>query len=486
MSIARVCLATLAGICTAQAFSPNRWYLAIVGLAIFSWALDGQPRRLRVLSSCGFALGLYGMLMQWITIVGYAAGAALLALCVVPWLLFTLFKPHSSHVVTAFRLASIITLIEAVRSSVPWGGFPWGLLAFSQVDGPLMPASRLGGEVLTTFVVVVCGYTLFAAISQRSLALPFVALGIVIVPYVTLRTPVSDSQIQVSVIQGSVPREGLNVIEQADRVFANHIAKTRDLAKDVRSGSVPQPDLVIWPENAADGDPVNNKVMFDQVQDVVNEINAPVLIGAAVSDGPIGPYNAGLLWLPNEGPDQRYEKRHLVPFGEYIPHRNVLKKYAAQFGVPLNGFIPGQDDGIFTYKKLKFADVICFEVADDIFITEGVEGGANFITVQSNNATYAFSQQPVQQLQITRFRAFEHSRSIAVATTTGFSALIDQDGAVLAQTREMQATSLTTSLAQSTARQPIDRWGSGPWLLLAGIVVVAGVRGRSPWRITGS
>lgn len=486
MPIVRVLLATIAGACTAEAFTPQRWYLAIVGTAVLSWALQCHTRWVRVLSAFGFAVALYGIVVQWITIVGAAAGIALLVLCVVPWLLISLFHPHASHVLTALRLASIIAVIEVVHSTIPWGGFPWGLLAYSQVDGPLMPTSRVGGEVLTSMAVVLCGYALFALVIERQFAPFALALGVVTLSYLSMRTQGSESLIRVSVIQGNVPREGLSIAEQAARVFANHVAQTHQLALDIRNGKVQAPDLVIWPENAADGDPVNNREMFEQVQQVVDEVDAPVLVGAAVWDGEIGPYNAGILWLPQEGPNQRYEKRHLVPFGEYIPHRALLGKHVAKFGVPMNHFEPGNSNGIFTYNDLVFADVICFEVADDIYITDGVNGGARFMTVQSNNATYAFSKQPMQQLQITRYRAFEHARSFAVATTTGFSALIDPQGKVLAQTEEMKAGTLTADLEQNTIRQPIDRWGSGPWLIFAGLIVISGFRKESPWKFPGS
>lgn len=482
MPIVRAGLAAIAGVVTFFAFFPHNWFLAIIGFTAFAWVIDVESRRQRTFLALTFATFFYAPLVHWMTIVSSPAAFVLVCLCVIPWLVFALYRPGPTRATTGIRLAAIIALIEALHSNIPWGGFPWGLIAYSQVDGPLMPVSRVGGEVLTSIMVVLIGYALFVALADRKFSMCVLIFVFVAVSNVTLINNEKSTTIRVAVIQGNVPRLGLSDQEQAGRVFANHIAQTHELAMDIRNGKAKQPELVVWPENAADGDPINSRAMFNQVQKVVDEINAPVLIGAAVWDGEVGPYNAGILWLPGNGPNQRYEKKQLVPFGEYIPQRTILEKYSSQFGITPNHFLPGKRSGIFTIDKVTFADVICFEVAYDSRMRAGIQGGARFFTVQSNNATYAFSQQPMQQLQITRFRAFEHSRSIAVATTTGFSAIIDSRGFVQAQTQEMKSATLNEELDQFTVRQPIDRWGSGPWLAICAVVVLLSLRKDPGWK----
>ena len=482
MAIVRVLLAAVAGICTYEGFTPNFWFLAILGIAVFVWSLhDGSPKA-RIFSALVFATCLYGPLVNWLTVVSVPASVMLVALCVFPWFLIAFYRPHSSHVISGVRLAACVAVIEAIHSEIPWGGFPWGLLAYSQLDGPLMPSARVGGEVVTTLLVVLVGYACFAALIAREFRLLMFCVVCIVVSSVTMRNQMSGGDVRVAVIQGNVPREGLSDSEQAARVFENHIAQTHRLAQDVRNGKVARPELVVWPENAADGDPVNNRSMFNQVQKVVDEINVPVLVGAAVWDGEVGPYNAGIMWLPHDGPNQRYEKNQLVPFGEYIPQRKFLEKYAANLGIAPNDFVSGSRSGVMTQGVLTFADVICFEVAYDQHIRGGVLGGAQFFTVQSNNATYAFSEQPMQQLQITRFRAIEHGRAFAVATTTGFSALIDSHGTLRAVSKEMRAETLIGNLDQQVIRQPVDRWGSGPWLLLSVAVLLTSWRRETLWK----
>ncbi len=478
-------LTAAAGLLAAFSFRPHLWFLALLAISLFIASLRQDSRKWRVISAMTFAVFMYGPLLSWLSVVGMNATVFLVVVCALPWLLFVLYQPNDSFVISALRASGVVVLIEWVHSSVPWGGFPWGLFAYSQVDGPLMWAARLGGQVATTAMVVACGFALYAAVVHRAFALLTLTAIVVLVGNLTLHSTSTTDTIRVAVIQGNVPRLGLNPVAQADRVFANHIAQTHKLAVDIKNGKASPVDFVVWPEDAADGDPIAHRAMFDEIQQVVDELNVPILIGAAVSDADLGPYNSGILWLPHEGPSQRYEKSHLVPFGEYIPNQNILLRFADRFGITPNHYIAGKRTGIMTLNtSTVFGDVICFEIAYDNHLRQLIDHGASFITVQSNNATYAHTDQPMQQLQITRFRAIEHQRDFAVATTTGFSAMVRADGNVVAQSKEMSATYLIATLSKRNDRQPIDRWGSAPWLALFGLIVGSSFIRQRGWRGT--
>ncbi len=488
MRIARMILAIIAGAIVYAGFTPQRWYLAIVGVALFVWSLENSSRKLRMVNALAFAFALYAPLVSWVDIIGWNAEVFLTALCVLPWLLVAVYQPHNSLAVSAIRMASTVVLIEWVHSGIPWGGFPWGLLAYSQVDGPFALASRLGGEVLVSAIVVLSGFALYGVMRFRQWkpAAVMLCIGLGLVAFSHAQKTSDQSTVTVAVIQGNVPRLGLSDQEQAKRVFANHINQTHMLAHDIAAGKVERPQLVVWPENAADGDPINNRAMFNDVQQVVNELNIPVLIGAAVRDGDVGPYNSGILWLPFDGPNQRYEKVHLVPFGEYIPNQSALQDLVKHFGIDTNNYVPGSRTGLITHGELTFGDVICFEVAYGDHVAQSIINGAQFLTVQSNNATYALTEQPTQQLQITRFRAIEHKRSIAVATTTGISGLINSQGAVLVRSQEMQSARIVGRIDKNQSLELIDRWGSGWLLFIAFLFVILGQRKDSSWKSTGA
>jgi apolipoprotein N-acyltransferase len=123
-----------------------------------------------------------------------------------------------------------------------------------------------------------------------------------------------------------------------------------------------------------------------------------------------------------------------------------------------NDFVPGTELGIFEINGVVFGDVICFEVAYGNYMRHLVNSGAQFISVQTNNATYGWTAQPEQQFQISRFRAIEHSRSVVIASTSGISGAIDPNGEVLAKTDQFVAEVVEVDLPVMTQKSFSDRY----------------------------
>ena len=171
---------------------------------------------------------------------------------------------------------------EWLKSTVPFGGFPWGVVGFSQTDSPLLAIAQLGGAPLLSFAVVLTGFSL-AAIAfeivqwwrhdedRQNKAPPAVVLPGVCISVVLLTTALAwphvrqsglgagdDQAITVAAVQGNVPRLGLEFNAQRRAVLDNHVRETTRLAEDVRAGRAPQPMVVIWPENSSDIDPLAN------------------------------------------------------------------------------------------------------------------------------------------------------------------------------------------------------------------------------------
>src|SRR5690606_25866774 len=159
------------------------------------------------------------------------------------------------------------SLWEWVRSSWPWGGFPWGRLAFGQADGPLLPLASLGGTPLVGFAVASVGAAIGVAVllvARRDrpvraatglLTVPLVTAGLVAVAALAPTGGEPTDTVEVAVIQGNVPRLGLDFNAQRRAVLENHLRITAEYAEDVEDGTEPRPDLVLWPENASDISP---------------------------------------------------------------------------------------------------------------------------------------------------------------------------------------------------------------------------------------
>ena len=468
-------LGLLAGVAVFLSFDRHLWWLAIVGIALLINQLADQSLRVRLRVTCGFAIGFWLPLLSWMRVLGLDAWLLLSLLGIIPWLAIAFVGLDSPKTREYVVFAAAIVVMEQIRTVVPWGGFPWGHLAYSQLDGPFVQLARVGGQALVTATVILSAAALREMLLNRRL-LPIAGIGGLVAICSFIPAAATSGVIQVAAVQGNVPRTSGSDITRAQAVFDNHVKQTLTFVEQVQSGTQKQPALIVWPENSADRDPLHNQVLAQRITAVAQQAQTPMLIGALVYDEPgRGPTNSALLWRPDGTISDRYNKNHVVAFGEYLPFRSVLAKYVSRFEQVPWDFKAGTKPGVMRLSAATFGTVICFEVAYDDVISKTINQGAQFLAVQSNNATYAHTRQPDQQLSITRFRAVEHQRAIVVATTTGASALISPSGEVLSVSQNLTAQTLAGELPLVDTRQLVDRIGNLPvylamFLLLGNLI----------------
>ena len=453
-----------AGAIVAWSFYPGHWWASVVGMAILLLCLDSKPRKTRLKLTLAFALTFFAFHVQWVSVLGNDAWFGLVILCTLPWMLFALLPVDSKSKWFYLQPAALVIVLEAIRASWPWGGFPWGLLAYSQVDGPLVALSTIGGQSLVSGVVVVCAAITVKVIKFRSFSALMLLLFISICS-ASVSSFNSNDSVQLAAIQGNVPRVGNELSAQRAAVLNNHLRTTEQLLAEIESGLTPEPDLIVWPESGTDIDPLVPGIAVDAISELASRSAAPILIGATTwyssgSEGE-GPTNSGIMWTGN-GPSQIYSKNHLVPFGEYVPLRDVLAKWITRFDQIPNDFVPGEGQGVFDVSGAQIGDVICFEVAYANHIYDTINAGAQVITVQTNNATYGNTTQPEQQFAITRFRAIETQRAFLVASTSGISGLIQNDGSVTDKTKQFESAIVTGEaplISEKTFSTKYPYWG---------------------------
>jgi apolipoprotein N-acyltransferase len=296
---------------------------------------------------------------------------------------------------------------------------------------------------------VLCAAVLIKFLKFRSITALFILL-VVSLTAASVSNFSSNQTIELVAIQGNVPRVGNELLVQRAAVLNNHVKTTEQLLADIESGMSPAPDLIVWPESGTDIDPLVPGVAADAINDLATRSQAPILIGATTwqSSGSRGegPTNSGIMWT-EAGPGQIYSKNHLVPFGEYVPLRSFLANLITRFDQIPNDFVPGEGPGVFDVSGKQVGDVICFEVAYANHIYDTINAGAQVIAVQTNNATYGNTTQPEQQFAITRFRAIETQRAFLVASTSGISGLIQNDGSVSERTEQFEAAIVTGEAA---------------------------------------
>jgi apolipoprotein N-acyltransferase len=502
----RALAAALAGVITCAAFPPWGWWpLAFIGAAGLALVVAGRTCASGYRLGLAYSLGFLLPLLSWSKVAGVDAWVIL---TLTQSLLLAFIGPlcvlAQRRRFAPFWIAGAWMVEEAVRGREPFGGFPWGRLAFSQSSSPLTALASVGGAPLLTFAVAFGSGLLVLAIPSlrrpaadrtvwqfRSSAPAVAALLVVVFGGLLIPRPTAPEQgsATVAAIQGNVPRTGLEALGQKRAVTRNHAAETERLAAAVKAGEVPAPDLVIWPENSSDLDPFLDAEAARLLSESSAAIGRPILVGA-VLDGPGKGHvsNDGLLWGPNGYLGQSYTKRHPVPFAEYLPGRSVIEKIITRYAHDQpNDFVKGKNPGIFTVqgpqRAYRIGDVICFEVAYDGLVRDVVDRGAQLIVVQTNNASFGRSGETYQQLAMGRIRAVEHSRSVVVAATSGLSAIISPDGSLITRSSLFTAQSLVASVPLRTSETIADRLGDWPELVLV-VLGALGLLSAVSWRRT--
>jgi apolipoprotein N-acyltransferase len=486
----RLLLAALAGAAVAISFEPVALvYLLPLGVAGLSLLVRGTTLR------GGFAVGgVFGavfmlVLLPWLQVIGVDAWIALSLLEGAFYGLLGL----GAVLVQRIRwwplwLATLWVAVEALRATFPFGGFPWGRLAFATVDTPVAGLMGYLGSAGTTFVVALIGTSLaWAALAVRRtpvLGATAVALPVLVGSSVAAFAPWAPAPgekpsdvVSVAAVQGDVPGSGMNPFAERRVVLENHVAATHQLADRVEAGQARRPDIVVWPENSTDIDPFADSAVYDDIQSAVDAVGVPVLVGAMVSgEEPQDVLNQGIVWLPETGPVQAYSKTHPVPFGEYIPFRDLLAPFITRLDQIPRDMVAGTEPGLLAMGGTTVGDVICFEVAYDDLVRDVVRGGADLVVVQTNNATYMGTGQVEQQFAISRLRAIETNRYVVVAATNGVSGIIAPDGEVVERAPTRERSVLLASLPLHGGVTPAVTWGRGIELLLtAGAAVSASV-----------
>lgn len=493
----RMLAAVAGGLLLFGSFPPRPWwFLAPVALALLTVAVRG-PGKLRA----GFGYGLLGGLAFFLPLLPWTG----IYVGPLPWLALSLAcatflglwgvlaRWLSALPGWPVWLALAWTATEWARSNFPFGGFPWGRIAFGQADGWYLPLAAYGGAPLVGFAVALTG-TGLAAVALRAyafartptprpsgravrtgfaLALVTVAImplaGVILRP--TLPAPDAGAEtITVAAIQGSVPRLGLDFNAQRRAVLDNHVRRTEELADAVTRGQAQRPDVVIWPENSSDIDPLRNADAAEAITRASVAIDAPILVGAVLVNGDRTTTNSVIVWNGADGPGERHDKKIVQPFGEYLPMRSFFRLFSS-YADRAGYFVPGDGDGTVTAAGIPIGVATCYEVAFDRAFRESLDAGAQLLTVPTNNATFGESEMTYQQLAMSRVRAVEHGRALVVAATSGVSAIITADGAIDQRSEQLVPAALVAQLPLRDTATIATRIGGAPEL--ASVILTA-------------
>lgn len=437
----------------------------------------------------------------------------------------------------AAAFAVLYVAVEQWRAEIPFGGFPWGRLAWAMAPAPTGRAAWLGGTVAVGLLVAFAGVLLALAAAGvvravrtwsaargaagsgtvasgaangrtaprelgRAAGVLVLGAAVAVVPLVLpLPTSASAGPVETpdghevydagsdlaeqgtlwaGAVQGNVGEPGLGAFANRAEVLNNHLEGTYTLADDF-AGEL---DVVLWPENGSDLDPQTAPDVARGLDAAATAVGAPILVGAQEFPETGGRYNVSLLWQAGNGVIGRYAKQHPAPFGEYIPMRSFLRLLSDQVDRVTTDMIPGVNPPYVDVPSrlgqgdYRMGTIICFEVAYDEIVRDAVLRGAQVLVVPTNNASFGFTAESTQQLAMSRLQAITTGRATVQISTVGVSGVITPDGTVVRSTGLFTADELVAHLPLRSTITPAVAAGYWPgWVVggLAVVLVVAGV-----------
>ncbi|WP_423464598.1 apolipoprotein N-acyltransferase [Promicromonospora sp. MS192] len=532
-------LAVTGGLVLWAAFpDAGAWPAAFVAVAVLYWALGRDHAWWNALMGLLFGLAFFLPHLWWAhestETVPWIAVAGVEALFLAGFgALWTWVRRARFLRRRGWRLAAAFAVlyvaVEQWRAEIPFGGFPWGRLAWAMAPAPTGRAAWLGGTVAVSLLVALAGALLALAVAAlvraagrtaRAGTTPgtrtaprevghavgvltlgaMVALAPLLLPLPTsasagpVRTPegqevydagsdvAEQGTLWVGAVQGNVGEPGLGAFANRAEVLNNHLEGTYTLAGDF-AGEL---DVVLWPENGSDLDPQTAPDVARGLDAAATAVGAPILVGAQEFPETGGRYNVSLLWQAGQGVIGRYAKQHPAPFGEYIPMRSVLRLLSDQVDRVTTDMIAGVNPPYVDVPSrlgqgdYRLGTVICFEVAYDEIVRDAVRQGAQVLVVPTNNASFGFTAESTQQLAMSRVQAITTGRATVQISTVGVSGVITPDGTVVRRSGLFTADEFVANLPLRSTVTPAVAAGYWPgWVVggLACVLVVAGVVG---------
>ncbi|MDQ4094880.1 MAG: apolipoprotein N-acyltransferase, partial [Actinomycetota bacterium] len=365
-----------------------------------------------------------------------------------------------------------------LRTAVPLGGFPWGQLAQSQRGALwLLAIAGIGGSWLVAFLLAaVNALAAEAWEAGRRRAWRTAAIGVAIAVLLvglaalapSTRSPADEATPRVAIVQGNVPRDFEGDLYQKElQIIASH----RKLTEALEPGSV---DLVVWPESAVGIDLEEEERAGRAVASAARSVDAPMIVGGNLDVG-VDRYKVMAFHVSAEGAIvDRYQKTHLVPFGEYVPARSALDWLPMLDQVPRDA-IPADAETIFDIAGIPVAPIISFEGDFGSLARRRIDAGGRLLVVATNTSTWEESWASAQHVAFSQVRAAENGVWVVHAALSGISAFIAPDGRIVESTPLWEATSAVREVG--VAASPTFYARTGDWLPLVCLgtaIVLAG------------
>lgn len=469
-----LCLAV--GGLTALAFAPYHIHIIpFITLAVLfgAWRKAGKTKAF--VNGYLYGLGLFGVGVNWLHVsINLFAGVNVIGAYALTFLfiaylslfpaavgyLANLRPIRSDYSYYLLGVPALWTLSEWVRSWL-FTGFTWLSLGYTQTDSILSGYASLVGTFGASFIIAfLSGVFVLLTRSDRKILLTFILLVALACGWLSRQHPWTENMntdIDVALIQGAIPQKVKWLPEYKNASLERYLSLTEPFWDH---------DLIVWPETAVPGYLHNEREFIGKLDKAAKNNGAILLVGLPVKDLDTNEYFNSLLLLGEN--EQVYHKRHLVPFGEYVPLKSLLGDLIALMQIPMSNFTPGDWDTRPIFRSVKFpmGVSICYEDTFGHEIIDALPAAALLVNV-SNDAWFGDSASPHQHLQMAQMRAIETGRYMVRATNTGISAIISEKGKIIGKTAQFEPDAVAAKIPLFRGSTPYALGGDIPAVLLS-------------------
>lgn len=492
--LAAIPLAAVGGLMLGAAYpEPGLWFLVVPGIVLMLWGLVGRTWWTALVVGFAAALAFWLPLIDWLTLYLGPIPWLGLAAVMVFWMVLAsvlisqvfalapnLWRTPSQRIIfIPLIVAGIWTAREGIASTWPWGGFSWGRVAQSQASGFVGDSvAWLSTAGLSCALVWVAASIVVITHEETARWAWLVPISGLIILGIIPPFPVGTTgTMRVGAVQGNADA-GLFSQHTPGDILNDHLQASEALAgQDV--------DVVVWPENGNDIDPLRDANSAQVMDDLAQRVNAPIVFGTITHPATDTYFNSSLVWEPGAGMVGQYDKIHPVPFAEYMPARDFFHLLVPDLvDLVTRDYSFGTRPNVVNVAGTPAGLSICFDITDDQQAYEMIAGGAQVIFAQTNNADFGRTDESLQQLEIARLRAIETGRTVVNISTVGVSAMIGPDGQTLDTIPRFTAgvmvddVPLSTTITPAMAAGRAIEWGLGLIGLVGWAVVML-----AAWRV---
>ncbi|MEZ0149480.1 MAG: apolipoprotein N-acyltransferase [Candidatus Reddybacter sp.] len=465
-------LALLSGALLPLALAPFAWWpTAVFSICALCFLCRGQSMRDVFAISLVFGCGLYGAGASWIYVSIHDFGHASVALAslltglfalgmaiifALPLSLFGLFR-KAPPIAVLLAFPALWVLGEWFRG---WflTGFPWLNVGYGFIDTWLAGWAPLFGVLALSGIAAFAG-TLLSLIGERKQHKSMINNSLIILTllcaggaYLKIKpwTFPTGKRLDVALVQANLPLLEKWNDKELKQILLNFKQSNESLLDQ---------DLIIWPESALPTLQSNIRDFLRDIDANLKQHHVGLLTGIPTNTDTNHYYNSVIALGRASG---SYQKRRLVPFGEYVPLEQWLRGAISFFDLPMSAFSAGAtQQRPIRLGTVQFATAICYEIAYADLLAHDARN-ANILLTVSNDTWFGKSIGPHQHLQIARMRALENAKPLLRVTNDGITAIISPRGKVLEQLPRFQAGILKTQVTPYQGSSPFSQYGSLP------------------------